>query len=330
MKVLVTGGGGFLGRHVVARLIARGDEVTTLARGEYPELGELGARALRGDVTDPADAREALRGQDAIVHTAARVGMWGAPEDFERVNVGGTQNLLDVARAEGVELFVYTSSPSVTFGGQDEVNVQQDEPYPDVHLNDYTRTKAEAERRVLAAHDPEGGLRTTSLRPHLIWGPGDPHLIPRVVARAKAGRLRIVGSGENVVDVTYVDNAAHAHVCALDALAAPECLPGGKPYYISNAEPVELWPWLNGLFAAVGAPRVTRKVPLGLAIKAGQAAELAWRMGRLDGEPPMTKFVALQLARSHWYDMEPARRDLGYEPLVSMDEGMERLIASMT
>jgi len=265
------------------------------------------------------------------MHTAAMVGMWGKREDFWRINVEGTQNLIDAARAAGVTRFVFTSSPSVTFSGEDEVGVGQDAAYPEQFLAFYPETKAEAERRALAAHDPDG-MRVTSLRPHLIWGPGDPHLIPRLVDRAKKGRLRIVGDGTNVVDITYIDNAAIAHVQALDALgrSGDEPNPGGKPYFISNDEPVELWPWINGLLGRLGVKPVTSRVSLSTAERVGGMMERGFKILPTDKEPPMTRFIARQLATSHWYDMGPAKRDFGYAPEVSMDEGLERLVASMS
>ena len=329
MKVLVTGGGGFLGKHIVARLLARGDEVVSIARSDYPELRALGAQTVRGDLANMSAVEEAAEGVDAVIHTAARVGMWGPREDFVRVNITATQNLLAASKKFGVRDFVFTSSPSVTFGGGDAVNAGQDEPYPETFLAHYPETKAQAERHVLQAHGPQ--LRTTSLRPHLIWGPGDPHLIPRLVERARAGKLRIVGEGTNRVDITYVDNAAQAHLDALDALARPPEAPnpGGRAYFISNDEPVELWPWINALLERLGIDPVTKKLSQKAAYRAGAAMEATWKTLRLGGEPPMTRFVASQLATSHWYDMAPARRDLGYAPHVTMAQGLERLIESM-
>lgn len=327
MRVLVTGGGGFLGKKIVEQLLERGDEVTTLARGDYPELARMGARPLRGDIADPASCQEAVAGQDAVIHTAARVGIWGPHEDFVRVNVTGTQNLLEASRDAGVRAFVFTSSPSVTSDGGD-VEGAAEKPYPASYLASYPETKAASERMALEFHDPDG-MGTTALRPHLIWGPGDPNLIPRLLDRARKGRLRIVGDGKNRVDITYIDNAAQAHLQALDALLQrDEPGPGGKAYFISNDEPVDLWPWINGLLARLQMPPVTRKVPASVATTVGGFLEGAWRTFRLGGEPPLTRFSANQLATSHWYDMGPARRDFGYEPKISMAEGMEHLIAS--
>jgi nucleoside-diphosphate-sugar epimerase len=329
MRVAVTGGGGFLGKAIVTQLLARGDDVVSIARSDYPELRELGAQTVRADLADAEAIKLALKGADALIHTAARVGMWGPHEDFVKVNVQGTQHLLDACLAHHVPRMVFTSSPSVTFDGGDAINEGPDTPYPATYMSSYPETKAAAEQLVLAANSPE--LRTTSLRPHLIWGPGDPHLIPRLVERARKGKLKIVGKGDNVVDITYVDNAARAHLDALDALDRPADQPNprGRAYYISNAEPVVLWEWINGLFKRLGIAPVTSRVPLGVAYAAGATMEQAWRLFGRGGEPPMTRFVASQLATSHWYDMTPAERDFGYAPQVSMQEGLERLLDSM-
>ena len=327
MKILVTGGGGFLGRAVVDQLLARGDEVTSVSRGDYPELRALGVQTHRGDLADEGVARRACEGQDAVIHVAARAGVWGPEQDYRRANVEATEQILAACREHQIGLLVYTSSPSVTFSGGDACGVGPDHPYPTRHLNHYTATKAAAEQMVLAANGP--GLRTCALRPHLIFGPGDPHLIPRLLERARAGRLRIVGPGDNRVDLTYVDDAARAHVLALDALRrAPdhEEPPCGRPYFISQDDPVELWPWINGLLARMNIAPVRSRVPRGLASVAGAAMEGIWGAFGLSGEPPMTRFLAAQLATSHWYDMEPARRDLGYAPQVTMEEALQRLV----
>jgi nucleoside-diphosphate-sugar epimerase len=181
-----------------------------------------------------------------------------------------------------------------------------------------------AERDVLAANGPE--LATVALRPHLIWGPGDNHLVPRLLARARTGKLKIVGDGRNRVDVTYVDNAAEAHRLALDRLA-PRSPIAGRAYFISQGEPVELWPFINRILASVDLPPITRRVPFRIAFAAGAVLEKWFRLrGRTD-EPPMTRFVAAQLAHSHWFDIAAAKRDLGYSPTVSITEGLEKIRA---
>ncbi|WP_157836840.1 NAD-dependent epimerase/dehydratase family protein, partial [Geminisphaera colitermitum] len=170
-------------------------------------------------------------------------------------------------------------------------------------------------------------LRTVALRPHLIWGVGDPHLVPRVLERARAGRLRIVGNGSNRVDMVHVENAVDAHLLAERALADEGSGAGGRTYFVTNGEPVVLWEWINDLLAALGEARVERRVSLGAASAVGVACELAWRaMWWRRDDPPMTRFVAAELAKDHWFSIERARRDLGYEPRVSMEEGTAELV----
>ena len=326
MKVLVTGGGGFLGGAVVRRLRGRGWSVRSFTRTAYPWLDELGVEQVLGDLADPDAVARAVAGTDVVVHIAAKAGVWGRPADFHATNVAGTANVLDACRAAGVRRLVYTSTPSVVHGGDDLEGADESVPYPTHYDAPYPATKAEAERAVLAANGPD--LATVALRPHLIWGPGDPHLIPRVLARARAGKLRRIGTRPVKVDVTYVDNAADAHVLAAEKLdvGAP---PAGKAYFVSNGEPVELWEFLNRILAAAGLPPVTRSVSAWKARLAGRVLERTYRWLRLPGEPAMTRFVAAQLSTSHWYDISAARRDLGYEPAVSVEEGLRRLAASL-
>jgi nucleoside-diphosphate-sugar epimerase len=220
---------------------------------------------------------------------------------------------------------VYTSTPSVVYSGPVE-NGNESLPYPKRYTAAYPQTKAIAERAILAANGPD--LLTVALRPHLIWGPGDPHLIPRVLARARAGKLRRVGTGPVMVDVTYVDNAATAHVLAADRLR-PEAPVAGKAYFISNGEPVDLWAFLNRVLEVAGLPPVTKTISPWKARFAGRVLETVYRTLRLPGEPAMTRFVAAQLSTPHWFDISAARRDLGYEPRVSIDDGLKRLAMTL-
>ncbi|MBX3177553.1 MAG: NAD-dependent epimerase/dehydratase family protein [Candidatus Hydrogenedentes bacterium] len=322
MTVLVTGGGGFLGGAIVSQLLARGENVRSVARGAYPELEARGVTCVRGDLADPEVAAEAVSGCDAVIHVAAKAGVWGPHDDYYRANVTATRNLLEACREQHIGKLVYTSTPSVTFNGEDESGVDESAPYATRFLCHYAATKARAEQDVLAANSP--ALATVALRPHLIWGPGDNHLVPRLIARAKAGKVKIVGRGGNLVDATYIDNAAAAHLNALDALA-PDAPCAGKAYFISNGEPVAMDVLLNQILAAAGLPPITKKVPAGVAYAAGAAMEAVYNLLGKDEEPIMTRFVARQLATAHWFDISAARRDLGYNPAVSMAEGMERL-----
>lgn len=322
MTALVTGGGGFLGGAIVRALRQRGWAVRSFTRTAYPWLEEFGVEQVLGDLADPEAVNRAVAGADVVFHTAARAGVWGRAADFYATNVTGTENVLAACKAAGLRKLVYTSTPSVVHGGGDLEGANESVPYPTHFDAPYPETKATAEQAVLAANGPD--LATVALRPHLIWGPGDPHLVPRLLARAREGKLRRVGSRPVKVDVTYIDNATDAHLLAAEKLdiGTP---PAGKAYFISNGEPVDLWAFIDRILAVAGLPPVNRTVSVWKARLAGRVLEWVYRVLRLPGEPPMTRFVANQLATSHWYDISAARRDLGYEPRVRIDEGLRRL-----
>lgn len=324
MKALVTGGGGFLGSAIVRLLRARGDEVTSYSRGEYPELAQLGARHVRGDLAESKLLLEVMRGHDTVFHVAARAGLALGRDPFWSANVDGTRHVLAAALETGVERLVFTSSPSVCFDGADHRNASNDLPYAARFLAPYPESKAAAERMVLAANG-KSALSTCALRPHLVFGPGDPHLLPRLVERGRAGKLAIVGKGTNEVSLTYVENAAWAHLDAADRLSksAPHA---GKAYFLAQKEPVALWTWINDLFGALGIPPVTRRVPLPLAYLAGIWLE---NVAKPDVEARMTRFLALQLSTSHSYDLGPAERDFGYVERVSMSEATRITVESL-
>ena len=332
MRALVTGGGGFLGGYIVEALLARGDQVRSFGRGDYPQLRGQGVEVVRGDIRDHAAVAIACRDVDCMFHAAAMPGIGMQRRLYEEVNRLGTEHLLAGCRAAGVSRLVYTSSPSVVFAGQDQCGIDESAPYDfrwmETNGAYYSLTKAHAEQAVLAAHS--NTLRTCALRPHLVWGPGDTHLVPRLVARARAGRLRRVGDGTNLVDVTYVENAAEAHMLAADALSGEAASnkvgsAAGNAYFISQGEPVNCWQWIDDILALVDLPPVRKSLSLNSAWRIGAACEGLYRLLRLSGEPPMTRFLAAQLGTSHWFDISTARRDLGYEPRVSTGEGMQRL-----
>lgn len=317
---LVTGGGGFLGGALVRRLAARGDRVRSLSRGRYPALDELGVEQVRGDLADAESVRSALEGVDVVFHAAAKPPPWGRYADYHRTNVAGTENVIDGCRSQGVGRLVYTSTPSVVFDGSDMEGMDESVPYPDRHIAHYPATKAAAERRVRAAADD--ALHTVSLRPHQIWGPGDPHFAPRLIARAR--RLKRIGSGENRVDTTYIDNAVDAHLAAADRLAENPAL-SGRVYFLSDDDPVPAWEMIDRILAAAGLPPVKGSVSHGTARNIGAVMEFMWGFFRLPGEPPMTRFLADAVATAHWFDIGAATRDLGYRPAVSIEEGLKRL-----
>jgi nucleoside-diphosphate-sugar epimerase len=327
MNALVTGGGGFLGSAIVRRLSKRGDRVSSLSRGHYPELTALGVTQHQGDIADSIAVSRAAAGCDIVFHVAAKAGVGGRYADYYRANVTGTANVLTACRHHGISLLVYTSSPSVVFDGRDMAGVDESVPYSKHYEAAYPQTKAIAEQMVLRANGTT--LATVSLRPHLIWGPGDNHLIPRILARARSGRLRRIGKEANLIDSVYIDNAADAHLLAADRLA-PDSPIAGKAYFITQGEPVPLWDLVNRILDCAGLGPVTRSLPAGLAYGAGWLLEVVYALLRPDGEPPLTRFVARELATAHWFDIRAARRDLGYEPKVSLDEGMRRLKVSLS
>ena len=326
MKTLVTGGGGFLGRYVVEQLLARGDDVAVLARGDYPELAQIGARTIRGDIANAADVREACAGVDAVFHVAAHAGIWGTWASFYEPNVTGTQNIIDACKEHGVGRLVYTSSPSVVFDNQSHHGCDESLPYPNRYESFYPQTKAMGERLVLEANSAD--LLTVSLRPHLIWGPRDRHILPRLIARARAGKLIQVGDGTNKVDTTYVEDAAWAHLLAVDALQ-PGSPAAGSAYFINQDSPVNLWNWIDNLLTRLGIPGVKRSISLRTGRAIGATMELAYRLFRLQGEPRMTRFLASELAMSHYYDLSRAKKELGYHPQWGMDEALEKTLAAL-
>lgn len=334
MSTLVTGGTGFLGRRLVERLLAKGRAITVLARRSAPDLEKRGVRFITASLDDAPSVEAACAGITTVFHTAARVGVWGRYDDFFRTNVLGTRAVLAGCRRHGVRQLVYTSTPSVVYNGGDLAGADESLPLTTNCPSPYPLTKAIAEREVLAANSPE--LRTVALRPHLIWGVGDPHLVPRVLARARAGRLRIVGSGQNRVDMVHVENAVDAHLLAekaisgqLSAISSDPRTAAGRAYFITNGEPVVLWDWINGLLTALGEPPVTKTISLRTASTIGTVCEALWRALPLKGEPPMTRFIAAELAKDHWFDIAAAKRDLGYTPLISMEQGTVELVGHL-
>jgi nucleoside-diphosphate-sugar epimerase len=322
VKALVTGGGGFLGKAIVRLLHERGDGVRSFSRNEHPALAELGVEHCRGELDDAEAVKRAAAGCDIIFHVAAKAGVWGPYEEFYRANVLGTRHIIDACRYHGIQRLVHTSSPSVVFDGSDMQGVDESLPYPEHFEAFYPQTKAASEQLVLQANDQN--LATVALRPHLIWGPEDNHLVPRILERGARGALRKIGTRECLVDTIYIDNAALAHLQAADHLEIGSGV-AGRAYFLSQGEPLPLWEVVNRILAAGGLPPVTRTISPGLAYNLGAVLEKVYTLFKLKGEPRMTRFVAKELSTSHWFDLTAARRDFGYQAEVSFDEGIERL-----
>ncbi|MBL4913291.1 NAD-dependent epimerase/dehydratase family protein [Shewanella schlegeliana] len=332
----VTGAGGFLGKAICERLLAAGIKVTGFARGQYSELSAMGVEMVKGDIADEQALLDAMQGCDVVFHVASKAGVWGSKQSYFSPNIDGARHIIAACKKCSIERLVYTSTPSVTFAGVDEVGNDESAPYAKQFLNFYGESKAIAEQMMLSANGDKlsngKSLGTTALRPHLIWGPSDPHLVPRVLERAEAGRLKLVGREDKLVDTIYVGNAAYAHVLAALKLCcedASRAACAGKAYYLSNDEPITMAAMLNKILACKNRPPVTKRVPSNLAYVAGCILESIYSVLGKQDEPIMTRFVARQLSTSHYFDISAAKRDLDYQALVSIDEGMERLKASL-
>lgn len=322
MRVLVTGYGGFLGKAICHQLIRAGHTVTGIARSSYADLKRVGVRTLQGDIRDRDCISQACCGQDAVIHTAAKAGVWGRWQDYHQVNTVATQHIVEACQRHGVPILVYCSSPSVTFEGKHQTGIDETVPYPSKWLCYYPQTKALAEKMVLAANST-GQFSTVALRPHLIWGEGDPHLIPRVIERCLAKRLVCIGSGKNLIDTVHVDLAAAAHLLALHTLANEPHKAAGKAYFITDGEPIGCWDWISMLLIVAGLEVPKGHIPLNVAYAVGYCLEIAYKIGKKSVEPPMTRFVAKQLGLDHYFSIEAARRDLNYQPLINRSATLE-------
>lgn len=321
MRILVTGGGGFLGSSICRQLAALDHEVIAFQRSPADHLESAGVISARGSVTTFEELREAAAGCAAIIHTAGKAGVWGDPAEYHHINVDGTENVIRVCRELAIPILVHTSSPSIVHTGGDIGGADESLPIADHFSAPYPESKALAEKRVISANSDS--LSTTALRPHLIWGPGDPHILPRLAAKARGGRLALPGP-DKIIDTIFVENAAQAHVDALVELTnTRRC--AGKAYFVTNNEPLPQGEIIQRLLAAMGIRVTIRAVPVGIAKTAGYLCEMAWRTLGLKSEPPVTRFSVEQLATAHWFDTRAAEQDFGYTPGISIDQGLERL-----
>ncbi len=326
MIALVTGGNGFVGRFIVEQLLARGDHVRVVGRGDYPELRALGVETVRADLATPESASalmRAMHGVTTVFHVAAKAGLWGRYDDFYQANVSATQRVVRAAIRAGVPKLVYTSTPSVVIGPADLHGADEQTPYPARYLAPYPQTKAIAERYVLAQTD----IATVALRPHLIWGPRDPHILPRLLKRARRRLLFQIGDGTNLVDVCYVENVATAHLLAADALGARSVL-RGKAYFIGQERPVNLWQFIGEILAHARCPPVRGRISAPTAYRLATLLEFVYATLRIPAEPPLTRLMVHELSHSHWFSHAAAARDFGYTPVVSIEEGLRRTFAT--
>lgn len=320
---LVTGGGGFVGKSIVKKLVDLGVETRVIGRNHYPEIDAIGGKCIVGNICDKALMLRATKGVDTVFHVAALAGIWGEWQDYYTTNVVGTETVVACCLENNVPNLVYTSTPSVVFNRKDITCGDESLDYATEFLCHYAKSKVMAEKIVLGANS--SSLKSCAIRPHLIWGPGDPHLLPRLIDSGRKRILKRVGDGANLVDISYVDNVAHSHILAAKNLSE-EATAAGKAYFISQDQPVNLWDWVNELFEQLDIPVVQSALSFPVAYRLGGILEFVYRTFKLQNEPRMTRFVAEQLAKSHYFSTENARRDLGYKPIVSTEEGLRRTV----
>lgn len=322
VKILVTGAGGFLGGYIARELHQNDYEVHSFSRSKYQILEQMGVIEHQGNLENFENIKNALVGMDGVIHCASKVGMNGNYQDFYNANVIGTENVIRAMKELGIKKLVYTSTPSVVFGKDDLINADETTPYPDKYLSAYAQTKMLAEKKVIEAND--ANFWSISLRPHLVFGPGDLNLIPRLLEARKKNKLKIVGDGKNLVDVLYVENAANAHILALEALETnPQVR--GQCYFIGQG-PVVLWDFINTILKHKGLPPVKKKIPLKIAYWIGAVIEFFLKItGNADLHPPMSRFIALQLGKSHCFSHAKAEKDLGFRPKYSIEDAIAKL-----
>lgn len=322
MRILVTGGGGFLGGAIVRQLLSESYLVRTCQRGQYPELDALAVEVHIGDLSVPEVAQQAVKGCDAVFHVAAKAGVWGSYRQYHDANILSTKNIIEACQYHQVRRLIYTSTPSVVFNGCNEDGIDETISYTNRCFNHYQRTKIIAEKMVLEANSEN--LATVALRPHLIWGPRDPHLMPRMLTAAQQNRLYFLDQGECMIDCCYIDNAALAHILAFQKLEIGNHI-SGKAYFISNDEPIEIKKFVNHILNANNMPPVDQYISSTLAYYIGFLLEIIYHIFFIPSEPPMTRFVAKQLSTSHWFKLDNSKQDFNYYPPISIQQGMLKL-----
>jgi 2-alkyl-3-oxoalkanoate reductase len=319
MRILVTGATGFLGSHTALALQKAGHTVLGLGRRweQVPQLLTAGIQPIKVDLRDRSALIAACAGCDVVVHSAALSAPWGSRSDFQAINVAGTANVLAGCAAQKIGRLVFISSPSVLSNGRDQFDLLDTLPYPARPISLYSASKQQAEQLVLKHSTP-----SVILRPKAIFGEGDQALLPRIIAAARAGRLRQFGNGQNLVDLTYVANVVHAIELALTAPAAL-----GKCYTITNGVHPQLWAVIRRVLAELGLNSQLRPMPLSMALVVARIMESISLLTR--NEPLLTRYSVLALARSQTHSLVAAQHDLGYQPLVSLETGIQRTIAAL-
>ena len=317
----MTGTGSLLLGGLASELLRRGDEVVCLQRRPAAFMGHQNAHEVLADICNSDAVALAAKGCDAIIHGAARVGVVGSQKEFYDTNVLGTENILRAAEQQSISRLVFVSTPSVAHTGASLVGAPAGRAEIGRSRSYYAESKAIAERTVLNARNSQ--LAVVAIRPHLVWGPGDTQLVGRIVERAKSGRLAVVGTGNALVDSTYIDNAISAHIAALDALhVGSSC--DGNAYVVSNGEPRTVNELMRSMCESAGVPFEPRHLSLTLGIRLGSLVERLWPLMQ-SSEPPITRFIAEQLGTAHWFDQRVVHNDLKWAPSVTLDEGFKQL-----
>lgn len=322
MTILVTGGGGFLGKAIIKSLIKQNKEVISFSRSSYPELDKLGVKHISGDIANFEDICKALNNVESVFHVAAKAGVWGTYKSFYDANVKGTENILNACKKLGIKKLIYTSTPSVVYDENGIEGANESLPYSNKFLTYYPETKSIAEKMVLEANGKD--LYTVALRPHLIWGPEDHHFLPRLISRAKKGKLFLIGNGDYLVDTVYIDNAADAHILAYQKLGENSII-NGKAYFITQGEPIKISELINKIIDCADIKPVSKSINKDFAYFVSGIIEDFFKFFNIEKEPPLTRFVVKQLSTPHWFDISAAKNELGYIPKISLDEGMKNM-----
>lgn len=322
MRAVVTGATGFLGGALARRLHGMGWEVTALGRNpvKLNELEDEGIRPLRADISKRDEISDVFNRQEVVFHCAALPSPWGNFEKFYQANVIGTRNVVQACLDDNVKRLVYVSTPSIYFGHGSRVGVKETDPLPEP-VSNYAHTKLLAEEEIDKGF--ANGLPVVSIRPRALFGEGDTVIFPRLLSRLKTGRLPILGDGENMVDLTYIQNVVDALLLCVESPVKTL----GKKYNISNAEPVMIWKLIERICDELKFSRPARKISLRTANLAGAAFELIYSLIPYSPEPPLTRLSVSMMANSTTLDISASKKELGYQPKISVDEGVQRFLS---